>query len=240
MALISAASKRRFVLLSSVASSFLLLPAETWAQSAQQSYPLEPVVVTPSAKPPVRRAAQTTAASTSRARQQRNAARAAATAAAAAAPAGPVFAAPTLNLTGTTSTGSRLGLTRLQTPASVDVISAETMAERGQQNVIDAVTQDAVGFTASPAPGNGGLSFNTRGFNGNGTVMTLYDGTRLYVGSGTLTFPYDTWSAQRIEVLRGPASVLYGEGAIGGAINVISKMPLWVQRTRPKSRSTAK
>ena len=46
------------------------------------------------------------------------------------------------------------------------------------------------------------------------------------MGSGTLTFPYDTWSAQRIEVLRGPASVLYGEGAIGGAINVISKQPL--------------
>ncbi len=45
-----------------------------------------------------------------------------------------------------------------------------------------------------------------------------------------LTFPFDTWSAQRIEVLRGPASVMYGEGAIGGAINVISKMPLTVQR----------
>lgn len=148
----------------------------------------------------------------------------------AAAPTGPVFAAPTLNLTGTTSTGSRLGLTRLQTPASVEVISAQTMAERSQQNVIDAVTQNAAGFTASPAPGNGGLSFNTRGFTGNGTVMTLYDGTRLYVGSGTLTFPFDTWSAERIEVLRGPASVMYGEGAIGGAINVISKLPLWFQR----------
>src|SRR3569833_2554112 len=59
--------------------------------------------------------------------------------------------------------------------------------------------------------------------------MTLFDGTRLYVGAGTLTFPYDTWSSQCIEVLRGPASVLYGEGAIGGAINVISKMPLWDQ-----------
>ena len=110
------------------------------------------------------------------------------------------------------------------------MITAETIAERGQHNVIDAVTQNATGFTASPAPGNGGLAFNTRGFTGNGTVMTLYDGTRLYVGSGTLTFPFDTWSAQRIEVLRGPASVMYGEGAIGGAINVISKMPLTTQR----------
>ncbi len=56
--------------------------------------------------------------------------------------------------------------------------------------------------------------------------MTLYDGTRLYVGAGTLTFPLDSWSADRIEVLRGPASVMYGEGAIGGAINIIPKGPL--------------
>jgi iron complex outermembrane recepter protein len=225
---VSVASKRCSLLLSSVASSFLLWPAGASAQSGQP-YALEPIQVYPAVKPPVRRGAQGTASSAARAHQQRNAARTAAAPAASAAPAGPVFAAPTLNLTGTTSTGSRIGLTRLQTPASIDVIPAETMAERGQQNVIDAVTQNATGFTASPAPGNGSLSFNTRGFTGNGTVMTLYDGTRLYVGSGTLTFPYDTWSAQRIEVLRGPASVLYGEGAIGGAINVISKMPLWVQ-----------
>jgi iron complex outermembrane recepter protein len=136
---------------------------------------------------------------------------------------------PTFNLNTPTSTGSRLNLTPLQTPASVEVITAETIAERGQHNIIDAVTQNATGFTASPAPGNGSLSFNTRGFTGNSTVMTLYDGTRLYVGSGTLTFPFDSWSGQRIEVLRGPASVMYGEGAIGGAINVISKMPLQVQ-----------
>ena len=43
--------------------------------------------------------------------------------------------------------------------------------------------------------------------------------------SGTVTFPFDTWSAERIEVLRGPASVLYGEGAIGGVINVVPKRP---------------
>ncbi|WP_407155495.1 TonB-dependent siderophore receptor [Bradyrhizobium sp. STM 3557] len=225
---IFAAPKRRFFLLSSVASSFLLLPAEVWSQTAQPSYPLEPVVVTPSAKPPARRAAERSASPTARARQQRDAARVT-TAPTATPPSGPMFAAPTLNLAGTASTGSRLGLTRLQTPASVEVIPAETVAERGQYDIISAVTQNATGFTASPEPGNGSLSFNTRGFTGNGSVMTLYDGTRLYVGSGTLTFPYDTWSAQRIEVLRGPASVLYGEGAIGGAINVISKMPLWVQ-----------
>ena len=226
---VSAASKRCAILLSSVASSVLLWPAEAWSQTTQATYPLEPVTVNPPAKPPTVRRAASAGQTTRAARASRRRDVPTNTAAPSAAPTGPVFAAPTLNLTGTSSTGSRLGLTRLQTPASVDVIPAETMAERGQYDIISAVTQDATGFTASPEPGNGSISFNTRGFTGNGSVMTLYDGTRLYVGAGTLTFPYDTWSSQRIEVLRGPASVLYGEGAIGGAINVISKMPLWVQ-----------
>jgi len=200
-------------------------PAAAWSQSAPRpAQTLDPVVVTsPAASAGKRRVNSGRAARRAQSRQQRNAA-------AKPAPVSPsattVAAAPTLNLNAPASSGSRLNLTRLQTPASVDVITAETIAERGQTNVLDAVTQNATGFTASPAPGNGSLSFNTRGFTGNSTVMTLYDGTRLYVGSGTLTFPYDTWSAQRIEVLRGPASVLYGEGAIGGAVNVISKQPL--------------
>jgi iron complex outermembrane receptor protein len=56
--------------------------------------------------------------------------------------------------------------------------------------------------------------------------MQLYDGTRLYVAAGTITFPFDTWSVERIEVLRGPASVMFGEGAIGGVVNVIPKKPV--------------
>ena len=125
--------------------------------------------------------------------------------------------------------GSRLGLTPLQTPASVDVISAETIQERGEHDVIDAVSQNATGITAIPSPGNGGIAYTSRGFSGDGSVLQLLDGTRLYVGAGTVTFPFDTWSAERIDVLRGPASVLYGEGAIGGAIDIISKKPIFTQ-----------
>lgn len=55
--------------------------------------------------------------------------------------------------------------------------------------------------------------------------LSLYDGSRLYPGAGTVTFPFDTWSIDHIEVLRGPASVLYGEGGIGGTVNVVSKQP---------------
>jgi iron complex outermembrane receptor protein len=121
---------------------------------------LDPVVVT-SPPPPAtkRRDSDKRAASSARSRQQR----AAVAAAGAPVPSPAAPAAPTLNLTGPTSSGSRLNLTRLQTPASVEVITAETIAERGQHNVLDAVTQNATGFTASPAPGNGSLAFNIRG-----------------------------------------------------------------------------
>jgi iron complex outermembrane receptor protein len=55
--------------------------------------------------------------------------------------------------------------------------------------------------------------------------MQLYDGNRMYSGMGTVTFPVDTWSVARVDVLRGPASVLYGEGATGAVVNVIPKKP---------------
>lgn len=223
---VSLRASRRTPLLYSVALSSVLWPLEAWPQSSPQtSRTLDPVVVTnptPAASP--RQSGSTSASRATRGGKKR----AAAATPSRTVPASP--SAPTLTLNQTAGSGSRLNMTRLETPVSVEIINAETIVERGQHSVIDAVTQNATGFTASPAPGNGGLSFNTRGFTGNSTVMTLYDGTRLYVGSGTLTFPFDTWSAQRIEVLRGPASVMYGEGAIGGAINVISKMPLTVQR----------
>lgn len=132
---------------------------------------------------------------------------------------------PGLNLDVASQTGSRLGLTPLETPASIEIIPGTTIHERGQTSIDDAVTQNATGFTSTASPGNGWSSLATRGFVGNNAVMRLYDGTRLYVGSGTITFPFDTWSAERIEVLRGPASVLYGEGAIGGVVNVVPKRP---------------
>lgn len=133
--------------------------------------------------------------------------------------------APGLNLSTPGTSGSRLGLTPLETPASVDVISGETARERGQHSVVDAVTRNAPGFS-SVAPPHVGSAFAARGFQGNNSVMQLYDGTRLFPGRGNITFPFNMWSVERIEVLHGPASVLYGDGAIGGIINVIPKKPI--------------
>src|SRR3546814_4441523 len=54
--------------------------------------------------------------------------------------------------------------------------------------------------------------------------MRIYDGLRQYGGVG-VTFPFDTWSVDRSDVLRGPASVIYGDGAIGGVVNIVPRKP---------------
>jgi iron complex outermembrane receptor protein len=121
-------------------------------------------------------------------------------------------------------TGSRLGLTVLETPATVDVIDGNAIRARIDTSVLDAVTRSA-GFSNEANPGNGHSSIAARGFRGQGTVTKLYDGTNYYTAAGTNTFPFDTWGIERIEVLKGPSSVLYGEGGLGGAINVIPRAP---------------
>lgn len=143
----------------------------------------------------------------------------------------PLAALPTVTVTSQdaprldtpTAAGSNLDLTPLQTPASVDVITREQLQQRGDASVVDAVTR-AAGIGTLAHPGNGGSSLSARGFTDATSVMRLYDGTRQYGGVG-VSFPFDTWSVERIEVLRGPASVIHGDGAIGGVVNVVPKKP---------------
>lgn len=130
----------------------------------------------------------------------------------------------TVSLNTPTTAGSRLNLTAMQTPASVESLSGEQIRARGDRNVQDAVSR-STGISRTGTPGDGGTSLQARGFTGQSSVMQLYDGNRMYTGMGTATFPVDTWSAERVDVLRGPASVLYGEGATGAVVNVIPKKP---------------
>jgi len=138
---------------------------------------------------------------------------------------------PTVVVTGAASegldaranAGSHLNLSRFETPASIDIVSRRQLEQRGDIDLVDAITR-APGLSSLPHPGNGGSSLAARGFTDTVSVMRLYDGMRQYGGVG-LTFPFDTWSVERIEVLRGPASVIYGEGAIGGVVNVVPRQP---------------
>ena len=123
-----------------------------------------------------------------------------------------------------TTTGSRLGLSVLETPASVSVLSGDAIRLRGDLDLVDAVTR-APGISTAANLGNGGTALVARGFDGQGSVLQLVDGVRLFPVAGTITFPADPWMVDRVEVLSGPSSVLYGQGALGGAINFVSKQP---------------
>ncbi|WP_260928364.1 TonB-dependent siderophore receptor [Novosphingobium sp. 9] len=127
-------------------------------------------------------------------------------------------------LTTPNGTGSRLNLTPLQTPASIAVLDGDTVRARGDMSIAEAESR-APGITSVANLGNGGTALAARGFSGQGSVLQLVDGVRLYPGAGTITFPTDPWMVQQIDVLSGPASVLYGQAALGGAVNVVMRAP---------------
>jgi iron complex outermembrane receptor protein len=139
---------------------------------------------------------------------------------AATAPTGAAFKS-TLDLDAATTAGSRLPGTARDVPASVETINQATLQERGKETWVDAL-QGLTGFTSAIRPGASGV-MSARGFTENGFAL-LYDGVR--VSSTTISSRvYDSFIFDRIDVLRGPASVLYGEGAVGGAINLMHKEP---------------
>lgn len=118
--------------------------------------------------------------------------------------------------------GSRLGLDAMATPASVDLVTRDEINTKGDYSAIDSITRTA-GLSTSSNNGNGGMQVSSRGFNGHGTTLNMYDGTRLYITAGTVTFPADTWTLDRVEVLRGAGSVLNGAGALATSINYVPR-----------------
>ena len=118
-----------------------------------------------------------------------------------------------------TPTGSRLNLSARDTPATLDVISIDTITTRGYLSVEEAA-DSMPGVTSGGAPGD--LSdFHIRGFSDT-QITELHNG--LYIGpSDMVSRPQNTFNIESVEILKGPASVLYGQGAIGAAINVVNK-----------------
>lgn len=118
-------------------------------------------------------------------------------------------------------TGSRLDIDARDLPASVSVISQALIALRGARTAVEAV-ESAVGMTGGTSVGSI-PNYATRGFAGN-DITIMRDGIRQNTASQS-SRPLDSFLFDRIEVLKGPASLLYGEGAVGGAVNYVSKLP---------------
>jgi iron complex outermembrane receptor protein len=128
------------------------------------------------------------------------------------------------NLSKPIPTASRIGLSPLETPASVAVVSGDLVRSLETQSLIVAKSL-APGITSSAPMGNGGNVLTARGFTGANSVKQLYNGMEIYNAGNVVAFPFDPWNVDFVGVLSGPASVLYGTGAIGGAVNVVTRRP---------------
>ncbi|MGB4072334.1 TonB-dependent receptor [Pseudomonas sp.] len=116
-------------------------------------------------------------------------------------------------------TGSRLGLTARETPASVSVSDRSIIEARGAKDTQD-VINTMTGVNASANPGYGGY-VSYRGFTA-GQITQLYNGIGMSYSSATR--PVDAWIYDRVELIGGPSTFLYGAGAVGGSINYITKL----------------
>ena len=110
-----------------------------------------------------------------------------------------------------------------QTTRSVSVVTAEDIAAQGVQTVADALRSvSGVDVVRTGAVGST-TSIFTRGSESNHTVV-LIDGVKVNLAGGAIDFAdLSVDNIERIEVVRGSASSLYGSGAIGGVIHIITR-----------------
>ena len=117
-----------------------------------------------------------------------------------------------------TATGTETPI--LDIPASIQVIPRQVLDD---QRVIrlDEALNNVSGVTSAGTFGNTTLDFNIRGFD---NAPVLLDGFREFGGfEGSIP---ETANLAQIEVLKGPASILYGEIQPGGVINLVREQPL--------------
>lgn len=130
-------------------------------------------------------------------------------------------------------TGTRNAIDVRHLPMTVTVINRETIEAQHQTNVLPLVMQEVpglmltsrsmIGYGVSTGAAGG---INLRGISGgSGQLMVLIDGHPQYQGiyGHPIADSYQTIMTDRIEVLRGPASVLYGSNAMGGVLNIVTR-----------------
>ncbi len=111
-------------------------------------------------------------------------------------------------------------------PAGVTIIDRKTIEQRGYTTLVDAL-EAVPGLRVAQSGGPGSqASVFIRGTNSN-HVLVLIDGVPANDPSdpgGAFNFGVDSLAdVERIEIIRGPMSSLYGSGALGGVINVITR-----------------
>ena len=123
-----------------------------------------------------------------------------------------------------TTTGTKTDTPLVLIPQSIGVIGRQQMDDLGAQKA-DEATRYSAGVFSQPFGDDADTNwFYIRGFDATQTGV-YRDGMQLY-SYAFGNFYQDSWLLERVEVLRGASSALYGGGNIGGIINYVSKRPL--------------
>ena len=116
--------------------------------------------------------------------------------------------------------GTKTETPLIQLPQPVTIITADQYLSQGAISISDTVKY-AAGVLANPY----GRDTRVDGFNVRGiSALQFRDGMR-DIFSYYASITSDPYNFSRVEIVRGPASVLYGQGSIGGLVNLVSKTP---------------
>ena len=129
-------------------------------------------------------------------------------------------------------TGTRQAVDSRLLPYTVTSIGRETLTEQYRPSVLPTVMEQTPGLFLT-SRGVMGYSVSTgaagamkiRGVGGGAQLMVLIDGQPQYAGlmGHPVADAYQTMMAERVEVIQGPASMLYGSGAMGGVLNIVTR-----------------
>lgn len=130
-------------------------------------------------------------------------------------------------------TGTRNATDIRHLSQTVSVVNRKKLEQAMQPSLLPVLTEQVPGlFTTSRGVMGYGVSngaaggISLRGLSGgNARMMVLIDGHPQYAGifGHPISDAYQTLLADRVEVLRGPASVLYGSNAMGGVVNIVTR-----------------
>ncbi|MEZ5654872.1 MAG: TonB-dependent siderophore receptor [Sphingobium sp.] len=116
--------------------------------------------------------------------------------------------------------GTKTDTALVELPQPVKVITADQYQAQGAISISDTVKY-AAGVLANPY----GRDTRVDGFNVRGIdALQFRDGMR-DIFSYYASITSDPYNFERVEIVRGPASVLFGQGSIGGLVNLVSKSP---------------
>ncbi len=129
-------------------------------------------------------------------------------------------------MAGNASSGTKTDTPLIETPQSVTVIPRAQLTEQDAHTLNEALRYTAgIDTQTRGSSGNQYDQFSFRGFGTIGSINNTYlDGMKL-LGATYISPQIDSYAVERIEVLKGPASVLYGQSNPAGLINEVSKLP---------------